>query len=119
MDGANERGAQRRMRVRSEHVFKEGGPRPEPSPQPLSRRERDSSATIGRSNFSSPWAELGFAHKQSPTRTLGQQPAQFHIGQIAPLTDLQCTQLDIDNAHAAQLGHAIAKFVGHQANLPV
>ena len=44
---------------------------------------------------------------------------QFDIGQIAPLSDFQRTKLDIDNAHAPQLGHLVVEGLGHQPDLSV
>ena len=59
------------------------------------------------------------ADLESPLRAIGQQSTQFRIAQIAPLAELERTELDVDDAHPTQLLDPIAKRIGHQADLPV
>lgn len=48
-----------------------------------------------------------------------QQRMQFRLRQIAPLSDLQLAELDIDDAHALQTPHLVAEHLAHAADLPV
>jgi putative acetyltransferase len=57
------------------------------------------------------------AHYQS--RPPGNQAAQLGVGEVAPLPDLERTELDVVDAHAAQLRDAVTEGGGHQADLPV
>lgn len=54
-----------------------------------------------------------------PILVTGQQSAQFGVGEIAPLAGLQMAELDIADAHAHQLLHAVTEMRRHQADLPV
>src|SRR5688572_2838302 len=55
----------------------------------------------------------------SPLGALRQKPLEFGWRQIAPLTDFEIAEPDVDDAHAAQLLDAIAELGRHETDLPV
>src|SRR5690606_16536246 len=54
-----------------------------------------------------------------PVSALWQQSAQFRVGQVAPLADLEPAELDVADAHPHQLLDPVTEVGGHQADLAV
>src|SRR5690606_4550501 len=64
-----------------------------------------------------PDVELPRAVPRSPVRELREQAPQLLRCQVAPLPGLERAELDVVDAHAAQLGDAVTEGRGHQPDL--